>query len=297
MTFVERRLTTSIALGEGSYGESGFDTVTLDGYRMTAAIEKNGIPAMNMAVLRVYGMDPSLMNRLSRVGVVPTAVRNNVVTVMAGDLGGTQSLAFAGVLMDAWADYGGAPEVSFNITASTGYLQNMKPVLPSSYPGPTDVVTIMQNLANVMGYTLENNFGGPSGIVLSSPYLPGTARPQAIAAAAAADIFLVLEDDDGIMAIFPKSGARATAIPLIQPPPYGEMVGYPSYIGPGLIQVKMLYNPGVRFMGNVRIQNSIVTPANGLWRVTKLTHSLSSQMPDGDWFTSIVANNQLASVA
>ena len=297
MTFVERRLTTSIALGEGSYGESGFDTVTLDGYRMTAAIEKNGIPAMNMAVLRVYGMDPSLMNRLSRVGVVPTAVRNNVVTVMAGDLGGTQSLAFAGVLMDAWADYGGAPEVSFNITASTGYLQNMKPVLPSSYPGPTDVVTIMQNLANVMGYTLENNFDGPSGIVLSSPYLPGTARAQAIAAAAAADIFLVLEDDDGIMAIFPKSGARATAIPLIQPPPYGEMVGYPSYIGPGLIQVKMLYNPGVRFMGNVRIQNSIVTPANGLWRVTKLTHSLSSQMPDGDWFTSIVANNQLASVA
>ena len=154
----------------------------------------------------------------------------------------------------------------------------------------------MADLAKKMGYTLENN--GVTGVILSSPYLPGTARMQALAAADQADIFLVFEDDPtgtsgGIMAIFPKNGSRATPVPLIQPPPEGSMDGYPSYVGPGMIKVRSLYNPAVRFGGNIQIKSSL-TPAEGLWRVVQLTHSLSSQFPNGDWFTEIIANKFLA---
>jgi hypothetical protein len=124
-------------------------------YRVSAQISKNGIPAANAAQIRVYGMSLSLMNQLSRVGLVPTAVRKNVVSISAGDSEAGMSLAFAGVIMDAWADFQAAPDVAFNISASTGVLAAMKPVQASSYAGPTDVAVIMADLAKQMGLHLR----------------------------------------------------------------------------------------------------------------------------------------------
>jgi hypothetical protein len=106
----------------------------------------------------------------------------------------------------------------------------MKPVQASSYAGPTDVAVIMADLAKQMGYTFENN--GVS-VILASPYFWGTERQQAISAATAADIFLVLDNENGIMAIVPKSGARGTPVPVISAAT--GMVGYPVYTGPGTI--------------------------------------------------------------
>jgi hypothetical protein len=241
--------------------------------------------------MRIWGLTASTMNQLSRIGVKPTAVRNNVVTVTAGDSGGNMSLAFAGVIMDAWPNFSQAPEVSLDVIAFTGILAAMKPIAPSSYPGATDVAVIMKDLAGKMGYTLENN--GVS-VILSSPYLPGTARMQALAAAEAADIFVVFDDDNGVMAILPKTGARNGTASTLDPT-NGTLIGYPSYIGPGQIRLRCLYNPAVRFMGNVNVQNSLVDGANGTWRVTNLVHVLESQIPDGAWFSDIVGNNLLTS--
>jgi hypothetical protein len=231
------------------------------------------------------------MNQLSRIGLVPTVIRNNTVTVTAGDSGGNMSLAFAGGIQDAWPDFSNAPDVSLNVIAFTGMLAQMKPIAPSSYPGSTNVADIMKDLAGKMGYTLENN--GVQ-VQLSSPYLPGTARMQALAAAEAADIYVVFDDDNGIMAILPKTGARNGTAPTLDAT-NGTLIGYPSYIGPGQIGLRCLYNPAVRFMGNVNVQNSIVGGANGRWRVTTLAHNLESQIPDGAWFSEIVGNNLLTS--
>lgn len=289
MSFVQRNIDVTVTLGEGSFGEAGpGNTVKLSGYRVSATIAKDGIPSMNLAQVRIYGMDLSLMNSLSRVGQVPTAVRKNVVSIAAGDAEAGMSIAFAGIITDAWSDFQAAPEVAFNITAQTGMLAAMKPAQASSYTGPTDVAVIMASLAKQMGYTFENN--GVS-VILASPYLWGTARQQAMTAANAADIFVVFDDDNGIMAILPKSSARGTLVPIISPDT--GMVGYPVYTGPGQIMVRTVYNPAVQFMGNIRIDSSI-KPASGLWRVVKLSHQLESQYPGGEWFTEIIGNTQLA---
>jgi hypothetical protein len=201
------------------------------------------------------------------------------------------SLAFAGVIMDAWPDFSQVPEVSLNVTAFTGLLAQMKPIAPSSYPGATDVAVIMKDLAGKMGYTLENN--GVS-VILSNPYLPGTARMQALAAADAADIFVVFDDDNGIMAILPKTGARNGTAPTLDPT-NGTLIGYPSYVGPGRIGLRCLYNPAIRYMASVNVQNSVVGGANGKWVVFNLSHNLESQIPDGAWFSEIVGNNLIQS--
>jgi hypothetical protein len=113
---------------------------------------------------------------------------------------------------------------------------------------------------------------------------------QALAAADAADIFVVLDDDNGIMAILPKDGARTGAAPTLDPT-NGTLIGYPSYVGPGQIGLRCLYNPAVRYMGNVNVKNSVVGGANGTWRVNNLVHNLESQIPDGAWFSEITAQN------
>jgi hypothetical protein len=285
MAFVQRSLSFQFQLGTGSFGDSGgANSKTVSNVRASVRIEKNGAPAMNRASMRIWGLTASTMNQLSRIGVKPDAPRNNIVTVTAGDRGGNMSLAFAGVITDAWPDFSNVPEASLNVTAFTGLLAQLKPIAPSSYPGATNVADIMKDLAGKMGYTLENN---NVSVMLSSPYLPGTARMQALAAAEAADIYVVFDDDNGIVAILPKNGVRSGTAPTLDPT-NGTLIGYPSYVGPGRIGLRCLYNPAIRFQGNVNVQNSVVSGANGTWRVFGLAHNLESQIPDGAWFSEIL---------
>ena len=221
------------------------------------------------------------MNTLSRIGLQPAAIRNNTVTVTAGELGGNMPTIFCGGIQKAWPDFSNSPEVAFCIEADTGTLAAIKPVPPTAYSGNTNIVDIMQKLAGQMGYTLENN--GVTG-QLASPYFSGAARAQALSAAEAAGIYVYFEDDNGIMSITPMSGSRNVAAPTISPET--GLVGYPAYAGPGCIALKTEYNSNIRVLGNVSVQNSIVKNANGTWRVMQLLHDLST-MPDGPWFTEI----------
>jgi hypothetical protein len=291
MPFSHRYLSFQFQLGTGSFGESGFNTVTVTDLRASVSIVKTAAPSKSTATMRIMGLTPSIMNQLSRIGVLPNIVRNNIVTVMAGDSPSNLSLAFAGGIWDAWPDFIDSPDVGFNVISYTGLLEEMKPALPTSFPGSVDVATIMATLANQMGYKFENN--GVS-VMLSNPYLPGTARAQAVAAAAAADIYLVFDDQNNIMAILPKDGVRATVTPLLSPDT--GMVGYPSYIGPGKIALKSVYNSSLRFMGSINVQSSDSNfpSANGLWRITRLQHNLETWTPKGAWFSEMQGSLYLA---
>lgn len=291
MAFVKRSLGFTFELGKGSFGGNGFDTVEVpSGLWASAAIDRNGSPAYNSADIQIAGLPLSLMNQLSRVGLQAAAIRNNVVTVRAGDEGDAGDLAtvFRGVIQEAWPDFSNPAEPVFSVNANTGLLAALKPAKPASYTGSTDVATIMGTLAEQMGYTLENN--GVS-VKVSSPYLAGSARNQALSIAEAAGIYVYFEDDGGVMAICPKDGARNSFAPTISPET--GMIGYPAYVGPGMIALETEYNPQLRFLGNVAVENSIITGANGTWRVIDLKHRLSTR-PDGPWFSSVRANNLVA---
>jgi hypothetical protein len=289
MAFVQRALGFTFQTGTGSFGASGFNTIQVpDGLWATAKINKQGSPAYNEADIRIFGLSQSIMNQMSRIGLQPAAYRNNIVTVTAGELGGSMPTVFVGGIEDAWPDFSNPTEVAFCIKANTGRLAAMKPATPTSYSGSTSVVSIMQNLAGQMGYTLENN--GVTG-QLPSPYFSGALRAQALSAAEQAGIYVYFEDDNGVMAIVPKSASRNTTAPTISPAE--GMDGYPAYVGPGSIALKTEYNDQIRVLGNVNVQNSIVGNANGSWRVMQLLHDLST-MPDGPWFTEIpLATNVL----
>ena len=294
MSFVKRNLGFTFQFGLGTNGAGGYDTITLpDGLWATVKITQQGGPAFNEANIRIFGMQQSTMNRLSRIGLQPAAMRNNIVTVTAGELGGNMPIAFVGGIKEAFPDFSNPTEAAMTISADTGTLDALKPCLPTSYAGSTNVVDIMQSLAKQMGYTLENN--GVTG-QLTDPYLPGSARDQAVAAAAQAGIYVYFENTNGVMSIVPMDSSRNTTAPTISP--NQEMVGYPAYVGPGMISLKTEYNQNIKVLGNIVVKDSIVNSsgsgrgantsngANGTWRVMQLAHDLST-LPDGPWFTEI----------
>ena len=50
-----------------------------------------------------------------------------------------------------------------------------------------------------------------------------------------------------------------------------------------------LFNPAIRFGGNIRLETSN-TPAAGTWTVYNLAHALECETPGGEWFTVVQAH-------
>ncbi len=278
MSFVERRIRLTFLLGEGDFGNSGFNQSTYEGLRVSATVTKNGGVSMSQLSMRVYGMSLSAMNRLSTLGKPLTDGRNNKVRVEAGDDEIGYTTVFIGTISQAWADMNDQANAALVVTAHSGLLDALRPTPPSSYTGPTSVSNIMASLAQEMGYQFED--GGVQ-VTLASPYLSGTPRMQAEAVAQAAGINWVIDDET--LAIWPAGGTRGGLIPLLSPDT--GLINYPAFTQNGLA-LTVLFTPSITFGGQVQVESAL-TPANGTWTVFSVTHELESETPNGKWFTQL----------
>jgi hypothetical protein len=282
MAFTQKEIQLTISLGQGQWGDSGANTVTLSGLRIRAEIQDFGGGAMPQTQLLVYGLPASMMNQLTTVGPINSAIRmQNTVQIATGDTSSTPTTVYSGSIDQAWADYNQIPETALNIAAVVGLGIALKPVSASSYPGQADVGTIMQSMASVAGLSFVNH--GVS-VQLSNPYFSGTALAQIRECAQAADIRFTIEN--GTLEIWPKHGYRnLPTVPTISA--QTGMVGYPAYSSNGLM-LTTLFNPDIKIFGRVQVQSSVLPP-NGQYVVNQISHSLESMTPDGQWFTHILA--------
>ena len=292
-TFTQRRIDVTFTLEPTAtlsapttvtrpvFAESGKNSVTLKGYRVSASIRNAGGFSMGMLQMRVYGMTLSLMNQLATLGNLPLAGRNNTVTVSAGDDVNGVGICFEGTITNAWADFKGAPDVAFHVTANGSMRAALAAIPPSSYSGAASVAVIMQKLATQAGLRFEN-----AGVtaVLADPYFPGTALQQAQACATAAGIDMVIEN--GTLIITPRGQPRAPEPVLVSA--NTGMVGYPSYTASG-IAVTTIFNPRLTMHSLIKTE-SILTPASGTWRIYSLMHDVESETPKGAWFSSFEAS-------
>lgn len=277
--FVERKLALTIQLGEGEFGENLGSTVTLTGFRMLADLTNPGGESMGHCQIRVYGLRADVINKLTSIGTINRAVRiQNAITLAAGDDVNGMQVVFKGTILDAWADYNGAPDVPFHIIANAGFSAAIKPVGATSYMGSVDVAGIMADLASSAGFTLENN---KVDVKLSNPYFSGSNLDKIRECASAADILYVIDRD--VLAIWPRTGSRVGALPLLSPDT--GMVGYPTLSSKGMT-VRSVFNWNLKMGADVKVQSSIPM-ANGTWRTYSVAHSLSSEMPDGPWFSIV----------
>jgi hypothetical protein len=287
MSFVRRKIRVIISLGQGNFGGSGGqNTVTLDGYRVSANIVKAATPGFDWADVRIFGMTPDQMNSASRLGVPISLIRNNTIQLYAGDDDAGLALVFTGTIQNAAQNFQDAPDVNLTIGAQGGGVSARAPVPPISVKGSADVAAMMTTIAASMQppLTFENN-----GVqaTLSNPYLPGTATDQMHALAEAGNFYAQIDSETNVLAIWPKSGTRGGQIPLISATT--GMIGVPSFADLG-INVRSLFFPGVRLGSQVQVKSDAVPNASKTWRVNALTYDLESETPGGAWFMDIVGS-------
>lgn len=281
MSLVRRKIQLSFRLGKGSFGESGYDTLTVSGLRTRVSITDAGGPTLGQARVRVFGLSLQHMAQLAQIMKMPNGeiqLRFNEITIIAGDDDRGMSQIFQGQITSAPIDLGGQPDAIIDFSAFAGGFEAVRSIAPTSYPAGTAVADIMANYARQAGYAFENH---GVNTVISKPYFPGSLGDQIRSCAEQADCEVKITN--GTLIIVPKGQPRnMTDVPLVSPAT--GMVDYPIGWNQG-ISVRSIYNPSLLILGQVQVK-SVIPFANGFYTIYNVAHDLESETPNGDWFTA-----------
>lgn len=278
-SFSKKSLRFKITLGgTGRFDDAGGNQIILEGYRASADISLAGGVQLGELRAKIYGVKMSDMNAVTTFNWRVGTVSPSTVIVYAVD-GIAESLVFAGNIINAFADFSGAPDVCLYVQAGASFLDVLRAVPPRSYRAPLDVAAVAKEMCASMGLTLENN-----GVTtqLSDSYYGGTGMAQFKDLANDAGFDWALEGN--VMAITPRGTPRGTLVPLISA--QTGMLGYPTFDGV-YVRVRSIYNPGIQTLGRVKIETEVVR-AQGMWKVYSMGHHLESEKPNGAWFTSFM---------
>lgn len=268
----------------GASFDAQSNTITLHGLRAAVSVYNAGGSQMGTLRAQIFGLTQSDMNTLTSVLWLTPVAQENVILVYAVE-GGTETIVFSGVILNAWGVYDGMPEVYLMIEAVAGYNNQVQSAQPTSLTANTDVSTLMGKIASQMGYQFENN--GVNITVPKGTYLGGSLMNQARSLSQAFRFWFYLDmTSPNTLAITPFGSPRSVKLTPYVSPQTG-LVGYPSFNGMG-INFTTIFNSGIVFGGPVQIQSS-VPKACGVWTVVSMSHQLSSQFPGGPWGTTIQA--------
>lgn len=282
-TFTQKQIEVRMTLGEGMFAGGG-NIKIVNGLATKCTITKPGLPDKNGASVQIFGMLPEDMAQLTTLNFRPLQVQKNLIQILAGDVGGALSVAFAGEMTSAFADYNGAPDLVFKVEALAGYYPSITPAQPLTVRGSASVEGIVSAIAKDIGYQFEN-FGVTAALL--NPVLNGSPIEKARAACRNAGVQLFI--DDNKLRIAPADGFVGASDPVPLSADTG-MIGYPTFGADG-IQVKAYYQPALELGGRIHV-DTIVPRATGDWIITKLSHQIEANIPGADnaWVSQIEAS-------
>lgn len=276
-SFVNRALKMVISLYEGEF-EDGSNTKEITDLAMTCTIQKLALPEGGKASAEITGLPLSDMEALTTLAFDPLYVKNNIISIYAGDYV-ADSLVFQGTITKAGADFNSAPDVKFKLEAAIGYFGRMTAQGPTAIHGAQPASAFIKGQVEQAGFRFTNQ--GVS-TQISDCVFQGSPIQQAQACASQIGAELVL--DDGEAVLMPSGGSREGNTVVLGKD--SGLLGYPTITQNG-VEMKAIFNPAFRFGGLVQLE-TIVPKASGTWKIVKLTHKLSANMPnDGSWESQI----------
>lgn len=276
--FSIKTIQISLSMADGSFAGN---KKVIEGLATQAHVVKPGLPETNSALVSIWGLTYEDMAGLTMLAFKPLESERNLIEIRAGEAGGHLSLLFKGHITHAYADFNQAPAPAMCIEADTGsYPQQMAaPVLTIMNEALCE--ELFSRFAQECGYAYRNQ--GVWATVKNS-WFPGSPLEKAIKLARDIDCEIIIDDDT--MITMPKGKPRAQEAVLLSR--QTGLIGYPTFNQDG-ISCRAIYNPALSYGGLVRVE-SIVPRASGLWRITKLSHSVSAYMPGaGSWETNLEA--------
>lgn len=279
-SFTQKEIELTVVLGKGSFGGQG-NTKIIKGLAVKCEVEKVSLPDKNKAKVQVYGLAMADMEQMTTLAFLPLETQKNYLQIKAGEKDTELSFVFSGEITKASANFNSVPDVAFEMEAMAGYFPSLKAIPATSVKGEVRIENLLQKLAKEAGYTFINK--GVQGSCVN-PYLVGSPFEQ-IRKIAGENDFDILIDDEEIIAL-PSDKARSTnTVKLTKDT---GLIGYPTFSDEG-IKASCIYEKSLQIGGLVEIE-SVVPKASGVWKITKLSHSLSANFPDSTvWESSFDA--------
>lgn len=253
--------------------------------RTICAINFGNGSVVPTAEVIIYGLNMPAMLKLMRIRWRDIRSMQNTIKIEAGEQGSELTTVYEGNITFGYVDMSNAPDVAFRITSSTSILDMYTAATPITFKGVTPVVQALGEIADAMGYELENN-GVPDSLTMKDVTLTDTNLNKIRALCKRYQIDLYVEQKR--ISIAPQGGSRN--IPIATLRPCSGLIGYPAPTMQG-VDVRCLFSPAIRFGGVIRIADSIMATCNGDWRVFGVTLNLESEVPGGNWFMDIRATH------
>lgn len=276
--FVQRDIEITVVLSEGSFSGNG-NTKIMRGLATAVNVEKVGLPDKNKATVAIYGVAMADMEQMTTLAFETLETDKNLISIKAGNKGSDLDLVFMGEITTAFANFNMAPDVVFSIDALAGYFPTLMAIPATSLNGTVSFTSLLSQLAGQAGYTFVNE--GLTGSC-TYPYYVGSPIEQ-IKQLANDNDFEIIIDDNEIIAL-PQGGVRKGN--TVQLSATTGLLGYPTFTSDG-IQLSCVYEPSLVLGGLVEV-SSVVPKASGLWKITKLSHTLTANFAGENVWQSAV---------
>lgn len=261
-----------------SFDKSGNNTITIDEVKSTVSFQSSGNLFGTQVNVSLFGLGIELLAALSSkaMGLFGSDTERISLQIIVGE-----TSVFAGYMTSSVANMNTIPNTSLMITATANADLQNKPASPFSFNGATPVPDIINAICNAAGY--KAYITGLDGLVVTNPHYEGDIFSQLTALCS--DVNVAMSVTPPSISFWPQDGERDTVMPFISPE-HG-LIGYPVFSNGGLMfqtQFSTLLTTG----RNVQIETSL-PHASGVYKLTSVTHELSSWMPDGPWHSICIA--------
>ncbi|CAI3941497.1 unnamed protein product [Commensalibacter communis] len=314
--------------GNQYYFSNGDYFLKVDGHRSTVTISYFSGSMLGKAEITIYNLPHQLADEISNLGqymAMPGRLCHQIIiyaTTENSDENDPRYIKiFEGSILVSYTDYNAVPDYVTHIQAQTSGGFNNVPCPYVSYSGSVSSEDIVKAIVNNFKLTINSNEAQTLNVEMikgaknqqeldkirarnpiishvvnakvtttqTNPHFVGDLKTQLDECAKAGRFEYNIQQS--ILYMYPKG----QGIPNVSesPPLFSVqtgMVGYPQYSNNGII-VKSVFKPFLIFGQPIRIQSK-VKPACGVWHsMASMQHSLSSLMPDGDWYTTTLVSN------
>lgn len=278
-SFTKKQIRIGLALYKGEQKR----TLVYEGIETHVSVEKPGEPDENKATVELYNLSMDAMRDMTTLSFKPLQSKNNLIVIFAGDETNGMSQCFAGEIQTAYADFSGAPTIKMHIEAAAGSYPSLKASPPIAVKGSQSAASLIEQFAKESGYTFLNN--GVSASVKNA-VLNGDPVSKMRTVAGMVGCELIIDDNQVKIQPFDKGLDQGNAVLMSKD---SGMLGYPTFTSEG-IKLRCLYNPDLQLGGMIEV-DSVVPGAEGIWKISKLSHSLVANSPSpGDWFSEVEAS-------
>ncbi|WP_023640355.1 baseplate hub protein [Dickeya zeae] len=265
-----------------SFDKSGNNKISISEARASLSCQSSGNLFGTQVSVSIFGLSLDLLASLSSkaMGLFGSDTERISMKIFVGD-----TAIFTGYMTSSIANMNSVPNAALMITATANADLQNKVASPFSFNGPTPVADAINAICKSGGYT--SNIIGLDGMVVTNPYYEGSVFDQLQSLCDAMGISMSIMPPT--ILFWPQNSVKDDVTPLISPD-HG-LIGYPVFSNGGLMfqtQFSTLLTTG----RNVQIKTSL-PHASGTYKLTSVTHELSSWLSDGPWHSVCIANRAI----